>query len=888
MLRWRGAQMGCVGDALGLQQDCCFPFGRPLPAQLRPSQAEPVRGAIVARFYQVPGKRGELDPVRRKERWDNGNIFFLSLLLIFAASLFSGLAYGKQSNAATTKVAGTVFVQNSTGNRFVIAGATVKLDGPAAFETESDENGNYVFAVVPPGTYTVESVSPGLEIRKTVRVEGDEVTVPLELKPSEVTSSVVVKADQADIKDSAPAETVSAKTLREAPNVNERFESSLPLVPGVVRGPDGHINLKGTRDTQSGELVNSANVTDPVTGSPAINLPLDVVQSVEVISNPYDPQYGKFTGAVSTVETKTGNYDGYHFSIQNFFPRLRDRDGHILGIGAATPRTTITGPLIKGRLAFTQSFEYRSVYTPVNSLPYYARDTRLESFDSYTQLDANINSKQTATVSVAYYPQTLDFLGLNTFTTQQSTPDFHQHGYQIYAQHRWVIGNGGLLTSQFSYKTFDADITPQSNDPYILQLETTEGGFFNRQTRRTSRTSWEENYRSAPWRFAGSHQFAVGLSYEHSEYNGRQTFLPVEIEGKSNLPLELISFTPSTSFHVSQNETAWFAGDTWTINSRLTVSLGLRFDSDSITSSTHAAPRVGFLIALTKDGKTLLKGGAGLFYDRVPLMIPAFADLPDRTVTTLGPSGAAASSVFYRNEIIARLQNPRSTSWNLELDRQILRGLFLRAAYEQRNTTRDFVVSPVSDGTTGTLGLSNSGRDSYREFQVAARYKIGRHVLNASYVRSRAFGDLNDFNQFFGNLAQPVIQPDARGRLSFDAPNRFLFWGTFEAPRKLTLVPVYDLHSGFPYSVENEFREYVGPRNVDRFPRFSSFDLQITHPIVLHFGEKHIHARVGGTVFNLFNHFDPRDVQNNLASARFGGFFNTSWREYRGKFVLEF
>ena len=842
----------------------------------------------MARFYQVPGKRGELDPVRRKERWDNGKIFFLSLLLIFAASLFSGLAYGKQSNAATTKVAGTVFVQNSTGNRFVIAGATVKLDGPAAFETESDENGNYVFAVVPPGTYTVESVSPGLEIRKTVRVEGDEVTVPLELKPSEVTSSVVVKADQADIKDSAPAETVSAKTLREAPNVNERFESSLPLVPGVVRGPDGHINLKGTRDTQSGELVNSANVTDPVTGSPAINLPLDVVQSVEVISNPYDPQYGKFTGAVSTVETKTGNYDGYHFSIQNFFPRLRDRDGHILGIGAATPRTTITGPLIKGRLAFTQSFEYRSVYTPVNSLPYYARDTRLESFDSYTQLDANINSKQTATVSVAYYPQTLDFLGLNTFTTQQSTPDFHQHGYQIYAQHRWVIGNGGLLTSQFSYKTFDADITPQSNDPYILQLETTEGGFFNRQTRRTSRTSWEENYRSAPWRFAGSHQFAVGLSYEHSEYNGRQTFLPVEIEGMSNLPLELISFTPSTSFHVSQNETAWFAGDTWTINSRLTVSLGLRFDSDSITSSTHAAPRVGFLIALTKDGKTLLKGGAGLFYDRVPLMIPAFADLPDRTVTTLGPSGAAASSVFYRNEIIARLQNPRSTSWNLELDRQILRGLFLRAAYEQRNTTRDFVVSPVSDGTTGTLGLSNSGRDSYREFQVAARYKIGRHVLNASYVRSRAFGDLNDFNQFFGNLAQPVIQPDARGRLSFDAPNRFLFWGTFEAPRKLTLVPVYDLHSGFPYSVENEFREYVGPRNVDRFPRFSSFDLQITHPIVLHFGEKHIHARVGGTVFNLFNHFDPRDVQNNLASARFGGFFNTSWREYRGKFVLEF
>ena len=61
---------------------------------------------------------------------------------------------------------------------------------------------------------------------------------------------------------------------------------------------------------------------------------------------------------------------------------------------------------------------------------------------------------------------------------------------------------------------------------------------------------------------------------------------------------------------------------------------------------------------------------------------------------------------------------------------------------------------------------------------MAARLKLRQSFLNASYVRSRAFGDLNDVNQFFGNLAQPVIQPDARGRLPFDAPNRFLFWGS--------------------------------------------------------------------------------------------------------------
>jgi hypothetical protein len=842
--------------------------------------------ATLKHRVQGSGKAAEVGMGRqhRRKHWTAEKIGF-SLLVI---CIFASAAQGQQALTASAKVAGTVFVRDSAGNQSFVDGAKVKLNGPATLETETDGKGNYVFVAVPLGTYTLEAVSPGLEAQQTVSITANQILVSLELKPREVSSSVVVRADETGSKEPAASETISEKTLRDAPNVNERFESALPLIPGVVRGPDGRINLKGTRDTQSGALVNSANVTDPVTGSPALNLPIDVVQSVEVISNPYDPQYGRFTGAVSTVATKTSNFDNFHYSVQNVVPRLRDRAGTIDGIGAATPRTTFTGPILKDRIAVTQSFEYRYVRTPVNSLPPFSRDTKLESFDSYTQFDFILTPKQTATASFALYPQKFDYLGLNTFTTQLSTPDLHQRGYQIYAQHRWIIGDGGLLTSQFSYKTFDADITAQNNNPYVLLLETTEGGFFNRQARRSSRTSLQESYGFAPRKFAGTHQFTVGLSYDHSEYNGRQIFLPVEIDGVSNTPVERISFTSPASYNTNQNETAWFAGDQWAIIPRLTLSLGVRFDNDAITSSTHAAPRAGFLLALTGDGKTMLKGGIGLFYDRVPLMIPTFPDLPDRTVTRLDQNGAAVSSVFYKNEITGGLQNPRSTSWNLELDRQFLEGLWLRVAYEQRITTNDFVVSPVSAGDAGALELSNRGSDSYREFQVAVRYKVRQHLLNASYVRSRAYGDLNDFNQFFGNIAQPVIQPDARGRLPFDAPNRFLFWGTIAAPWKLTVVPVYDLHTGFPYSVENEFREYVGPRNIDRFPRFSSCDLQVTRPISLPVGEKRIRARVGASIFNIFNHDNPRDVQNILASSRFGEFFNPAWREFRGKFVLEF
>jgi len=782
---------------------------------------------------------------------------------------------------------GTVFVQDSSNNRSVVPGATVTLSGPVVLTAETDENGKFLFANVPPGAYALQALAPGLKASANLRVQSSALHLSLELKPVEVTSSVVVTTDQA-APSAAASETVSSKTLRDAPNSNERFENALPLVPGVVRGPDGHVNLKGTRGTQSGSLVNSANVSDPVTGSPAINLPIDVVESVEVVSNPYDPQYGKFTGALSTVSTKTGNYQKFHVSLQNFVPRVRDRDGIIAGIGAATPRLTFTGPLVKDRISITQSFEYRYVRTPVNSLPALQRDTKLESFDSYTQFDFIINKKQTATVSVAIYPQKLDFLGLNTFTPQPSTSDFHQRGYQVYTQHRYVTDQGALLTSQFSYKNFDADVTPQSDDPYRLLLDTTEGGYFNHQARRTWRLEWQENYQFTPRHFLGAHQWKVGINYAHSSYDGRQTFLPVEIDGPFAVPVERIAFTPPTAFSVRQNETSWYVADQWSFIPRLTLNLGARFDNDSITDSTHFSPRAGFLLALTSDGRTILKGGLGIFYDRVPLMVPSFEDLPDRTVTRLDLAGNILGTTSYSNRLTDGLQNPRSTSWDLELDRRITAKFLVRLRYEQRNTARDFIVSPIGQGANGILSLANAGSDSYREFQITGRYQTARQALNASYVRSRAFGDLNDLNEFFGSQAQPVIQENGRGRLPFDAPNRFLFWGTFTTPGKFTVVPVYDIHTGFPYSVEDQYRDYVGPRNVARFPGFSSFDLQVSRRIALPLGDHHLHARVGMGIFNLFNHFNPRDVQNNLSSLQFGGLYNTAWREFRGKFVLEF
>ncbi len=777
----------------------------------------------------------------------------------------------------------------SDGARSVIPAAAVTIESAeVSRKTNADQQGSFSFGGLPAGRYQIRASAPGTVGSAWLEVApGQTVDVQVVMEIESLRESVTVNGNVEPAITTQPEEQTEIKrsTILNAPTNDDRADTLLPLIPGVVRGPDGLINIKGARSSQSGALVNGASVVDPVTGNPAMSLPIDVVESATVIANPYDPEYGRLAGAVSRIETTSSNFNDFHFFIQNLLPRPRNRNGDFIGIEAATPRATLTGPLIKNKVAFTESFEYRFVRTPVNSLPPLDRDMKFEGLTWFTQADVNLNSRQSMTATFTLYPQKLNYLGLNTFAPQPSTPDLHQRGYMASVQHRLAINADSLLLSQFTYKDFDADVTPNSTGPYELLVETTTGGFFDRQARRSNHTEWQEIYQKERRGFLGGHDLKFGVDYVHDDYDGRTTLLPVTIVGVSNLPLEQISFGPASQFTITQNAIAWFAGDKWQPLQRLTIDLGLRFDHDSLTDKVNAAPRAGFALMLTKDAKTVLKGGSGLFYDRVPLNVASFPYLPSRTVAMLSPAGAILGSENFVNAVPGGLRNPRSVGWNAELDRQLTSALVVRAGFQERNTARDFVLDPQAN--LGLMSLTNTGRSFYREFQFTGQYKVKRGTLNASYVRSKAYGDLNDFNQFFGNYANPVINPDERGRLPWDAPNRFLAWGQFKAPFKLTIIPVFDLHTGFAYSIIDEMREFVGPRDSERFPRFASLDAQVTRPIRLPFTEK-VKARIGFSVFNLLNRFNPRDVQSDIDSDRFGAMFNGVGRIWRGKFVLEF
>jgi Carboxypeptidase regulatory-like domain len=259
-----------------------------------------------------------------------------------AIGLLAACVSAQSTGQATGTVDGVVFTVDASGSHAVVPASRVSLDGPTHVEAESDGAGKFAFNAVPPGAYTINAQAAGLAANRTIEVtSGSASEIALEMKVQAVVESTTVTAstDQIDIKESPGTSTIGESAVRNMSNLDERFQSLLPLIPGVVRGPNGLINMKGAQASQNGSLLNSADVTDPATGTSALDIPIDVVSSVHVLSTPYDPEYGKFTGAVSNVETRPGSFNKFRISAQNLLPRLRRVDGQSWGSPLRPPES---------------------------------------------------------------------------------------------------------------------------------------------------------------------------------------------------------------------------------------------------------------------------------------------------------------------------------------------------------------------------------------------------------------------------------------------------------------------------------------------------------------------------------------------------------------------
>jgi TonB dependent receptor/TonB-dependent Receptor Plug Domain len=684
-----------------------------------------------------------------------------------------------------------------------------------------------------------------------------------------------------------PREPVGESRLEEQvlmnlPLASDRFEDALPVLPGVVRGPDGLINMNGTRADQSSVTVNGISMTDPVTNHFAVRLPLEAIQSLNVHAGVYSAALGSATGGVTDIVTKAGQ-DTRAFSFQNVLPRFRFVDGKINGLDSFTPRVHAAGPIAPGKLWFSESASFRFVRTEVKELdPRDQSEQKITSFDSISQLDYQIEPAQHLTGTFVIFPSNIDNAGIDTLHPFDATPDLTQRGFAGAIAHRTVLSDSSTLSTSFAVKQFNMAVAPKHDDTTLVTVSGLRNNYFNTFDRDSRRYDAHATFAiSLPTAF-GQHLLRSGGQLAHTSYDGIDASGPVTIAGADGSTLGRIEYVGSPNVGASNTEIAGFVEDQWAVNPYVTINGGVRYAYERIAGDQTLAPRVDATIRPFE--RTVIKGGVGRFFDALPLNAADFESQQARSLTNYGPNGSATTQLLVNRITPEGLKMPASTAWNIEIDQALQADLLVRIGYRQTRGSNQLIVDPMFDA--GTLTLSSRGRSRSDEIETTLRrqFKNGSH-MTASYVRSNAKGDLNDFVSIFGDLREPVIVADQYARQTFDTPNRFLVWGVVNLPRDIAVSPTLEYRTGFPYSLVDESQQTVGTRNDGgRFPNLMTLDLAVTKDVQI---KKH-RARVGVQVFNLTNHFNPQDVQNNTASPLVGEFANSVARQVRAKFVVLF
>jgi hypothetical protein len=206
-------------------------------------------------------------------------------------------------------------ITDETGG--VLPGVTVtvtSVDRGLTRTEVTDSQGKFRFASLPLGTYRVEAALSGFQGGKhdLVRVEADKnTTVDFSMRLAGTSETLTVTAD-APVVDPTTATVntrVSTDEFEKAP-VGRSYQSLVMLAPGMTNGAvSGNPNSSGALSSANQFLFDGVDTTDPTTGTFGSNLNFEAIQEVNVMTNAVSAEYGRATGAVVNVITKSGTND---------------------------------------------------------------------------------------------------------------------------------------------------------------------------------------------------------------------------------------------------------------------------------------------------------------------------------------------------------------------------------------------------------------------------------------------------------------------------------------------------------------------------------------------------------------------------------------------------
>ncbi|HSE32131.1 MAG TPA: TonB-dependent receptor [Pyrinomonadaceae bacterium] len=650
--------------------------------------------------------------------------------------------------------------------------------------------------------------------------------------------------------------------------------------------------------------VDGADNNDDVVGGAVQNISQEAVQEFQMATNRFSSELGRSGSAVVNVVTKTGTNE-FHGSGSIFF-RDRALQGLPATFDRALSQEppfdrqqyafAIGGPIKRDRAWFFGSIEYRN---QDGAVLVGSRDLATRSIKK--EFAAAPLNDLLSTERLDWSPTTID-----TFTFRYSVQrendiapssliraigsaterqESRNNTHSFLTRHEHILGPRALNSFSFSFSHFDNNIDPVSVEPQLTFPSIQDGASFRvPQATKQRRIQFSDTLilvrGNHTLKFGGDIQrvrgdFDLGV-FQEGRIELIEDFPDFDRNGDGRVDdndlvfaVTLRSAKPTEPLLIPDASNTYIAGfvqDDWRIHPQLTLNMGLRYELDTDVKNVsrvdelnplilpflhgtrsrdknNLGPRFGLNYS-SRDGKTSLHAGYGIYYDRITLEIqslergldgralpinvragnlffipppflfdPVNGTFPPPAPTLANPftgfilPGAGAGGI---NIIDNDMQNPMVQQTNIGIQRELGRNMVVRADY-LHNFGTHFIIgrpigqvfNPVVGGPDLVKNLESSVKTKYDGLLLSMEKRFSNSTqLRAAYTFSKAFNYANDDQIPFSN--GPIDPNNLQleyGPTPNDQRHRFAFAGVFDLPYGFEMSPILTIASGVPMDI---------------------------------------------------------------------------------------
>jgi len=890
------------------------------------------------------------------------------LVIVCAAS-----AARAQDTVNTASVGGRVLDPQGAA----VPGATVvarAVDTNATRETETTADGRFRFAYLKVGRYEITVHLDGFADAKrdlTVTL-GSAFDLPITLALPSLSTEVSVTAE-APVLETARSQiagTISIAEVQGTPLNGRNFLDLALLVPGVSPTnvastqlfaetsavPGGGLSVGSQRNLSNSFIVDGLSANDDAAALTGIPYTVDAIDQFQVVTSGGQAELGRALGGYFNVVTRSGTNtprtDLYAYFRDDAFNAANALSHTKLPMSQQQGGGSFGGPIQRDRTFFFTNLEIKNldqsglttvpdatvalinarlaavnypgapvttgVYpNPVNSRNYLAKVDHSQSARNQFNLRYSLykvtseNSRSAGGLNTPSASSALDNLDQSlAFSDTWSISPHTVNEVRAQVSHGDLSapptdpnGPAVSITGVASFGTASGSPTRRVNTLYqvVDNLSHHTGAH---ALRAGMDVIYNDDTITYPRSIRGAYSFSTMANFLAGVYNNTngftQTFGTTEI-AQTNPNLGL------------------YAQDEWKLHPRLTLNGGLRYDLQFLrtirTDRNNVSPRVGFAWTPLDSRRLVVRGGAGLFYDRVPLRALANALLSANNTSDvaslrqvsiqLGPAqtgapvfpgilAAPVPSVTLPNltTMNPAMQNAFSRQANIEIEQQIGERSTISAGVDYvRGSTliisiNQNVPSCAASGTNNgcrpnptyanNSQYSPSARSSYRGAHVSfVRRPSKWGQYRVSYTWSKAMSNVGEF--FFSSPIDPFDLDKDWGRSDDDQRHRLVLNGSVDL-YGFQLSGMMQAYSALPFNITSGVTTIQGtagrpivdgafiPRNAGVGPDFFSVGMRLSRTFTFA-GRTRLEALVEG--FNLTNQTNVVTVQGNFGSGAY-------------------